>query len=75
LKGIEERVKKIAAFGVRAMMKEVMAKLHPRFSISEIKEQLSSEYSFIFPLDAEVIDSDEIYDKTTGIVYKERKGH
>jgi hypothetical protein len=63
----------IVAFGVRARMRDVMEKLHPQFL--EIEEQLSSEYSFIFPLDAEVLYSDEIYDKTTGIAYKERKGH
>jgi hypothetical protein len=63
----------IVAFGMRAIMREVMTKLHPRFSISEIEEPRTG-YSFIFPLDAEVIDSDEIYDKTTGIAYKERKG-
>jgi hypothetical protein len=65
----------IVAFGRRARMRDVMKKLHPQFFILEIEEQLSSEYSFIFPLDAEVIDSDEIYDKTTGIAYKERKGY
>jgi len=65
----------ILAIGSKALMREVMTELHPKFfTLTGPKEpfEFKTGYSFIFPLDVEVIYAKEVYNETKGIAYKER---